>query len=99
MDIINKIDTVLDENTKRYYMTDNKHHRIGLIHFIHTGEKTIYVDEDVSNGDKQKIIKEFEKLEDEVYDFIEIKEKEFNSFLEKNNFHSGMGSIGYKQKE
>lgn len=92
-------DKYLNETRKKWYYSDKDNKRIGLVHYVPRGDKTVYVDDDVSDEQKKKIIEEFEKLEEEVYDFISIKSKEFESFLKKNNFESSMGSIDYIQKK
>lgn len=83
---------------KKHFISDSNDKRIGIVHYIYKGDKTVYVDDDVSNEHKKLIIDEFEKLEDEIYDLIDKKSKEFDLFLKKNNFESSMGNIGYKEK-
>lgn len=93
-----KFNKYMNEAIKRkWYISHYDNKRIGLVHYIPKGEKTIYVDEVVSDEHKKQIIDEFEKLENEVYDFIEEKSNAFDLFLKKNNFESSMGSIDYKK--
>lgn len=82
---------------KDFKFRDEKGNRIGLIHYVFPGEETIYIDEDVKKRLREEIIKEFETLEKEVYEFVLLKSREFDSFLDEAGFKSGMGSIGYKK--
>jgi hypothetical protein len=91
-----KLNKYLKED-RRWTTVDDKHNRIGLVHYIYKGDKTVSVDEDVSPDDQKKIIKEFERLESEIYNIIDNKIKEFDLFLDKNNFESSMGTIGHKR--
>lgn len=96
MGVLEKINKHLNEAAKRHLIRDDKGNRIGLIHHIYKGDGSIDIDNDVSDEHKKLIHDEFEKLEEEVYNLIDNNANKFELFLKKNNFHSGMGSIGYK---
>lgn len=85
------------------YLTDEKGNRIGLIHYIYRGDKTIDFTFDkngkpyVKKADREKAIKKFESLENLAYEYISNLQKEFYSWLDENELESSMGTIDYKQ--